>query len=179
MKKLTYVVLVCALFCVMAPALLAEGATASGTLNIGATVDPSISLTFENDASGVALSSGEGTNAATLEFGNIKAFGYTAPGGVTATTGATAFSVSTPVGVKVVQANGESLSYSLTAELNTADTTNDWEVSGVPVSSSSAASITNEATYGTAHQHTIKVTVPFSNITGVISNSINFVATAN
>src|SRR5579862_4699139 len=87
--------------------------TSSGAFTVTATIDPSISLTFASDGSGLALTSGNGTAAATLAFGHIKAYGYSAPTGVTqavngAGTAATAFSVATPFDVLVMEANSAS-----------------------------------------------------------------------
>ena len=96
MKKLVLITIVAVL---LVPALLAAQ-TATGTLTVNATVNSSINLVFNNDAAEVALSSGAGTNTATLNFGNVSAFGAVAAG-ITRTTTATTFTVSTPVDVLV------------------------------------------------------------------------------
>lgn len=158
--------------------------TSSGGMSVTATIDPSISLTFASDASGLALSSGAGTSTATMALGHIAAYGYTPPTGVTqvvngAGTSATAFSVATPFDVLVMEANTSSASYTLTAALNSADTTNTWKIDGTAVTNGSPTSITTTGTYDAAHSHTLLVSIPFTNVAGTISNAINFVATAN
>jgi glycerol-3-phosphate dehydrogenase len=71
MKKLT-------LFAIFAALMISSAAfaqtTASGTLSVTATVNGTISLVFNSDAAGVTLG-GAGTNAATLAFGTVQAFG--------------------------------------------------------------------------------------------------------
>lgn len=152
--------------------------TSSGTLTVTATVQSSIALVFNSDASGVALT-GSGTNAATLNFGTVQAFGGTLPTGVTRTTGTNDFTVSSPVDVAVTEANSTSSGYTLTAELGSADTTNTWTVGGVTVTNSSAAQITATGAYGSSSNFPVAVTIPFSNDATNVSNTIDYVATAN
>jgi hypothetical protein len=173
----------CAALLTMSPTLMAD-TTSSGVLTVTATIDPSISLTFGSDASGLALSSGNATNTATLAFGNIRAYGYTPPSGVTQAvnasgSSATSFYVQTPFDVLVMKANSASADYSLTATLNSADGTNTWTIDGTAVVSGSPATIAPTGSYGTAASHALRVSVPFTNVSGSISNAINFVATAN
>src|ERR1700741_3001224 len=97
------------------PAIWAQNPTNSGTLTVTATVDPSISLTFNSDANGVALSA-EDANAATLAFGHVKPYSYVPPTGVSHSVNAvgasaTSFSVSSPFGVLVMRANYTSSNY--------------------------------------------------------------------
>ena len=164
--------------------LSAQNPSSSGSMGVSGTIDPTISLTFASDASGLALSAGNNTNAATLAFGHISAYGYSAPSGVTQTVNgtagsATAFAVATPFDVLVMEANSSSTNYTLTAELNSADTTNTWTIDGTTVTSGSPASITASGTYDSAGSHTLKVSIPFTNTSGSINKAINFVATAN
>jgi hypothetical protein len=185
MKRILYSTLTCAFIAMTLPTLKAANPSSSGTLTVTASIDPSISLTFASDASGLALTSGSLTNTATMALGHIAAYGYTPPTGVTQTVNgsspstATNFSVSTPFDVLVMEANTISSSYTLTAALNSADSTNTWKVDGTAVTSGTPISITSSATYDTAASHTLLITVPFTNTTGSISNAINFVATAN
>jgi hypothetical protein len=154
--------------------------TASGTLTVTATVNGSINLVLNSDASGLALSSGSGTNAATLAFGNIQAFGGTVPAGVLRTAAASNFTVSTPVDVYVTEYNNASANFTLTAQLGTADAVNTWNVGGVTVTNGSAATVTNTGAYASTDAQAIALTVPFTSASGTaISNTLNFVATAN
>src|SRR5689334_12588524 len=92
------------------------GDTASGALSVTATVHSSIQLLFNSDGSGVALSSGAGTNAATLNFGTITAYS-TLTANVSRSVGTNTFTVSTPVDVLVNKANSTSANYTLKAQL--------------------------------------------------------------
>ncbi len=175
MKKLVLI----AAALMMISSLAAAQTTASGTLSVTATVNGSINLVFNSDTAGVALT-GSGTNAATLAFGTVQAFGGTLATGVTRTPGTGNFTVSSPFDVFVSKANLTSANYTLKAQLNAADATNTWQVQGVTVTSGAAATITGTGTYDSNNQLTLALTIPFTTASGTsISNSINFTATAN
>jgi len=153
--------------------------TDTGTLTITGTVQSSISLIFNSDPAGVTLS-GAGTNNATLPFGTIQAYGGTLSPGVTRTTGAGSYTVSSPFGVNVRKANSSSANYTLTAVLNGVDSTNAWQVSGVAVMNGAASTITTSGSYDNDVSNTVAVTIPFSTANGTaIDNSIGFTASAN
>jgi hypothetical protein len=138
----------------------------------------SVSLTFSTDASGITLG-GTGTSAATIAFGSVQAYGGSVPTGVTKTVNApTNWTLSTPFDVTVQVANQVSLTYTLTAQLQTADATNTWKLGATAVTSASAATLTAAGTYGLT-VYTLNLTIPFSEAAGSISNTLNFVATAN
>lgn len=162
--------------------LISSGAvaqTASGTLTVTATVNGSIQLVFNSDAAGVALSSGAGTNAATLAFGNVSAFGAVAAG-VVRTTAANSFTVSSAVDVLVSETNTASANYKLTAQLGTADAVNGWSVGGIAVTNAAASTLTATGAYGSNSNFPVAITVPFTTASGtLISNTINYTATAN
>ncbi len=145
-----------------------------------ATVTGSINLVFNSDAAGVALSSGAGTNAATLAFGNVSAFGAI-PAGIVRSTTATTFTVSSAVDVLVTKTNSASANYNLTAQLGSADAVNNWSVGGVAVTNTAAQrTITATGTYAANSNFPVAITVPFTTPSGtLISNTINYVATAN
>jgi hypothetical protein len=157
----------------------AQGQTSSGTLTVTATVQSSISLTFITDANGVALT-GSGTNVATLNFGSVSQF-TSPPPKVTETIGATSFTVSTPFDVSVIKSNLTSANYALTAEVQTADAVNTWMIDTFPLTTvpAAATSLTVTGVYGASVLHTLFLTIPFNAGAETISNSINFVATAN
>ena len=159
------------------PTFVAAQDTASGTLTVTATVESSIGLTFENDAAGVALA-GAGTNAATMALGTISAYETISTPGVTRTTAAADFTVSSPFGVKVVKANTSSANYTLAAALGSADATNTWKINATTLTTSNQ-SLGATYSYGSAVPHTMYLTVPFSASTGAISKVLNFTATAN
>ncbi len=152
--------------------------TASGTVAVTATVGSSVSLTFVTDPSGITLA-GTGTSAATVAFGSVQAYGGVVPANVTKTVnGIINWTLSTPFDVVVEVANQTSSNYTLTAQLNTADAVNTWKIGATTITSASAASLTATGAYGTS-VYTLNLTIPFSAAAGAISNTINFVATAN
>lgn len=178
MRKLgLFVALTAAVLSAITPASAAV--TSSGTLAVTATIASSIQLVFNSSASGVTLT-GSGTNAATMAFGTVQAYGGTVPAGATRTvTGTTSFTYSSPFNVNVTLANSASVNYTLTAALNAADSTNTWQVDAVTLTTT-AQTITATGTYNSNQSHTLALTIPFSEASGTaISNTVNFVATAN
>jgi hypothetical protein len=177
MKKVTLLTIFAALM--MSSSAAVAQTTASGTLTVTATVTGSINLVFNSDGSGLTLSSGAGTNAATLAFGNVSAFGAI-PAGIVRSTTASTFTVSSAVDVLVTKTNSASANYSLTAQLGAADAVNTWSVGGVAVTNGSAAPITATGTYAANSNFPVAITIPFTTASGtLISNTINYVATAN
>ncbi len=159
-------------------------ATATGALTVSATITPSLQFVFQSDASGVALSAGSGTSAATLAFPAVSAFG-TAPTGVTLvnTPASSQFSISTNVGFLVNEANVAQVTsnnYTLKAALQTADSTNHWTVGSSATLTTTAATVTATGVYGTtATPFAVQIVIPYSNTSATISNTINFTVTTN
>jgi len=175
MKKLTLIAIAAAMMMISSFAL---AQTATGTLTVSATVNGSINLVFNSDASGVALT-GAGTNAATLAFGNVSAYGALGAG-VTRAVAANNFTVSSPFDVLVSKANSASANYTLKAQLNAADAVNTWQVGGVAVTNAAQSTVTATGAYGSNAPFTLALTVPFATASGTnISNVVNFTATAN
>jgi hypothetical protein len=179
MKKLMMLFAAAALTFAMSS--VASAQTANGALTVNATVTGSVQLVFNNDGAGVNLTSGAGTSTATLDFGSVSAFGTLSSPKITRNvTGTTSFTVSTPVDVQVTKSNSSSANYTLTAQLASTDITNNWTVGGVIVTSGSAAPITATGTYGSNTAEAIAITIPQTTASGtVITNTINFTATAN
>lgn len=177
MKKLNLLLIAAALMVGLSS--VASAQTASGTLTVTATVNGSISLVFNSDAAGVALTSGAGTSAAALDFGPVSAFG-TIPATITRSTTALDFTISTPVDVLVNKFNSASLNYTLTAQLNGAPGTETWAVNGAAFSNAAAGTATATGAYGSNVPVTLAITVPFAVPSGTtISNVVNFTATSN
>jgi hypothetical protein len=108
----------------------------------------------------------------------VQAYGGSVPAGVTKSfNGTTSWSLSTPIDVVVEVANQTSGNYTLTAALQTTDGTNTWLL-GATSLSTTAATLTSAGIYGST-AYTFKLTIPFSEAAGAISNTINFTATAN
>ncbi len=160
---------------------VASAQTAQGTLTVNATVTGSIQLVFNNDGSGVNLTSGAGTSTATLDFGSVSAFGALGSPFITRNVnGTTSFTVSTPVDVQVTKSNSSSANYTLTAQLASADATNTWAVATKPVTNAAATTITATGAYGSNTAEAIAITIPQATASGTsISNTINFTASAN
>jgi hypothetical protein len=146
-----------------------------------------LTLTLQSDASGLTLG-GSGTNSATMSFGAMQAFGGTVLSGVTKTVGTAHWTINTPFDVKVTCSNLLTLlpctllltpTYSLTAQLESADAINSWEIGGTTLSSSSASTLTSTGTYGAVTAYTFSLKIPFSESSGAISNSINFLSVSN
>lgn len=154
---------------------VANAQTGSGTLGVTATVQGSINLTFVTDASGLAVT-GTGTSTASLPFGNVKMYSGTVPANVTKTIGASSFSLATPFDVRVDLANSASTTFTLTATLATADSTNTWLIGATDISDAAGHALTAAGEFGVAVPYTFKLTVPASATAGLISNSINFSA---
>jgi hypothetical protein len=151
--------------------------SATGTVAVTATTVASISLTFVTDGAGITLG-GTGTAAATIAFGSVQAYGGSVPAGVTKVVNApTNWSLSTPFDVGVQLANQTSSNYTLTAAIASADATNTWSL-GATNLTTTPATLTSTGAYGST-PYTFKLTIPFSAAAGAISNTINFVATAN
>ena len=178
MKKVTLLTIFAALMMISSAAVAQT--TASGTLTVNATVTGSINLVFNSDGSGLTLLSGAGTNTATLAFGPVSAFGALSSPNIVRTVAANTFTVSSAVDVLVTKTNSASANYKLTAQLGSADAVNTWSVGGVAVTNAAAAQITATGTYGANSNFPVAITVPFTTASGtLISNTINYVATAN
>jgi hypothetical protein len=149
----------------------------TGTLAVTAVTVGSVSLTFVTDGSGVTLG-GTGTSAASLDFGTVQAYGGTLATNVSETVnGTTSFAVSTPFDVVVGVANFTSSDYTLTAALQSTDPTNQWDLGSGPLSTI-AQQLTGAGAYGNT-PYTLTLTIPQAAGPQSISNTMNFVATAN
>src|SRR5215467_15872976 len=176
MKKVMLLTIFAALLMISSAAV---AQTANGNLTVTATVQGSIQLVFNSDAAGVALASGAGTNAATLAFGNVSAFGAV-NAGVVRSVAANSFTVSSAVDVNVSKTNSASANYKLTAQLGSADAVNSWSVGGVAVTNAAASTLTSTGAYANNSNFPVAITVLFTTASGtLISNTINYTATAN
>lgn len=154
----------------------AQADTASGTLTVTATVESSISLSVESAG---GTTSGTGTAAATAALGSISKYGA-APTGFTLARGASNWTLSSTVGVKVMKANLTSTDYTLTAGLESAPPSGvTWKLNGSTLSDSAATTLTSTGTYGSTGSYSWDVVVADSAAAGAIDNVINFTATSN
>lgn len=173
MKKIHAVVFAVTML-VLAPAAFA--ATSSGTLTVTGTVESSINLTIESAG---GTTSGTGTAAATSALGSISKFG-SAPTGFTLARGASDWTLSSTVGVKVDKANLTSTDYTLTAQLGSAPASGiTWKLNGSTLSDSAATTLTSTGTYGSTGSYSWDIVVADSAAAGAIDNSVDFTATSN
>jgi hypothetical protein len=151
----------------------------SGTLGVTATVVGTLSLTFITDPAGMAVT-GTGTATASLPFGNVQMFGGAAVPGLTQTVnGVASFTISTPVDIRADLSNSPSLNYTLAATLTTPDAVNAWTVGAVNISTGAITTIAATAAYATNTPYVFALTIPATEAAGLITNTINFTATAN
>jgi len=150
--------------------------TASGTLTVTGTVASSINLTIESAG---GTTSGTGTAAATSALGSISKYG-SAPTGFTLARGASNWTLSSTVGVKVDKANLTSTDYTLTAQLGSAPASGvAWKLNGSTLSDSAATTLTSTGTYGSTGSYSWDVVVADSAAAAAIDNSVDFTATSN
>jgi predicted secreted protein len=153
-----------------------SAATSSGTMTVTGTVESSINLTIESAG---GTTSGTGTTAATSALGSISKFG-SAPTGFTLARGASNWTLSSTVGVKVDKANLTSTDYTLTAQLGSAPASGvTWKLNGSTLSDSAATTLTSTGTYGSTGSYSWDIIVADSSASGAIDNAINFTATSN
>ena len=155
----------------------ASAATSSGTLTVNGTIESSISLTVESAG---GTTSGTGTAAATADLGNVSKFGA-APTGFTLARGASDWTLSSTVGVKVEKANLTSTDYTLTAQLGAAALSGTtWKLNGSTLSDSAATTLTSTGTYGSTGSYSWDIVVADSAAAATFDNTaINFTATSN
>lgn len=150
--------------------------TSSGTLTVTGTIESSINLTIESAGGTTA---GTGTAAATSALGNISKYG-SAPTGFTLARGASDWTLSSTIGVKVDKANLTSTDYTLTAQLGSAPASGvTWKMNGSTLSDSAATTLTSTGTYGSTGSYSWDIVVADSASAAAIDNAINFTATSN
>lgn len=169
-------ILVVAAVALLATATVAGAATSSGTLTVTGTIESSISLTIESAG---GTTSGTGTDAATSALGSISKYS-SAPTGFTLARGASDWTLSSTVGVKVDKANLTSTDYTLTAQLGSAPASGvTWKLNGSTLSDSAATTLTSTGTYGSTGSYSWDVVVADSAAAAAIDNAMSFTATSN
>jgi len=154
----------------------ASADTSSGTLTVTATVESSINLTIESAG---GTTSGTGTAAATSALGSVSKYGA-APTGFTLARGASNWTLSSTVGVKVDKANLTSTDYTLTAQLGAAPASGvTWKLNGSTLSDSAETTLTSTGTYGSTGSYSWDIVIADSAAAAAADNSISFTATSN
>lgn len=160
----------------LATASVASAATSTGTLTVTGTIESSINLTIESAG---GTTSGTGTAAATSDLGNISKYG-SAPTGFTLSRGASDWTLSSTVGVKVEKANLTSTDYTLDAQLGSAPASGVvWKLNGSTLSDSAATTLTSTGTYASTGSYSWDIVLADSAAAAAIDNAINFTATSN
>jgi predicted secreted protein len=151
--------------------------TSAGTLTVTGTVASSINLTVESAGGTTA---GTGTGAATASLGSAAKFGSAAPTGFTLARGASNWTLSSTVGVKVEKANLTSTDYTLSAQLGSAPASGvTWKLNGSTLSDSAATTLTSTGTYGSTGSYSWDIVVADSAAAAALDNAINYTATSN
>jgi hypothetical protein len=139
----------------------------------------SLTLTFSSDASGISLG-GSGTANSTISFGSVHAYGGAVPAGVTKSVGATTWTLSTPIDVKVTKAGlGTSVNYTMTAQLQSSGLAYTWKLGSATLTSAFPATVTAAGVYGSNTAYTFSLTIPFSAAAGAVNNTLDILVTAN
>lgn len=159
--------------------------TATGTINATLINKNGISLIFDSDPGGVSLGS-NGSSTASLNFGNVSAFGTLAAGVTRPTVTPASYVVQTLFDVQVIQSGLASPSYTLTGQLAAAAPTGlTYGVDAVTLTTGSQT-ISATGTYNADVQHTLSLTVSTAapgsggpNTGTPLATTINFTATSN
>lgn len=158
--------------------------TGSGTLNVTLQNGSGLVMLLYSDSNGVTLTN-SGSNAATLSFGTVGAYG-SLPTNVTRTNQTNTFTVSTYFDVNVQDSGITSSNYTLSAKLaSTAPTGVTIQLGSITLTTSSQNISTTNA-YGTNVQQTLSAVISTAAsgsggpTTGTqLSDTIDLVATSN
>lgn len=183
-KKIRNLVITTLLLAAGAVSLPAQD-TASGTINATLINKSAIALVFDSDPAGVVLGN-SGSSTASLNFGTVSAFGSLSAGVTRPTVLAGSYTVRTLFDVNVTAGGGNSLNYTLSANLAAVAATGfSYAVDAVTLTTT-AQSIQTNGNYGTDVQHSMNLTISTAApgaggpVVGTpISATINFLATAN
>jgi hypothetical protein len=176
MKK---VIMGCFVVAVLAVPTFVKADVASGTLVVTGTVASSISLTVETGTVGPVLTDTT-TNAASTDLGTTFAkYGGTTPTGWTKTLQASTWTLTADFKVKVVKANSDSASYTLTTHLSTDPGTVGWTAGVLPYVGTAPHDLATSGDYGTAANYAWTIVIPDNLTTPDLGNTMNFEATAN
>jgi hypothetical protein len=170
MKRIA-VVLAVSLF-----ATAASAATAGGVLNVFGTINSSMSVTIEV---GGGTFSGGGTNTATSSLGTITKYGAV-PSGCEITRRVSDWTLASFVIVKVVKANLDSASYTLSGSLGTTPSAGlTWKVATKTMVTTPTV-LVSAGTYGATPSTLWEIVIADSVAAQTpVGNVLNFIATAN
>jgi hypothetical protein len=153
------------------------GDTSTGTLAVTGTIASSISLTVETGTVGPTITNA-GSNSGSVALGTFSKYGAT-PTGFNKTRQATTWTLTSDLGVKVVQANSTSATYALTGNLEADPLTVVWSLAGTPFVAVASKSINATAAYGSSIVYPWTIVIPDALTSTNIGNTIHFLATSN
>ncbi len=134
-----------------------------------------ITLSLESVPGAVPLT-GAGTPNASLNYGNVSAFAPLNPG-VNRTVGASSYTISTNVGVRVTRILSLSPNYTLQARLLSGNPLT-WKLDGTTLSTSPVTIAASEP-FGVTVPHALAFVVPFSQSAGAVSTVVEVTAIGN
>ncbi|HEY7502395.1 MAG TPA: hypothetical protein VH740_27990 [Vicinamibacterales bacterium] len=134
-----------------------------------------ITLSFESVPGSVPLT-GAGTPNASLNFGSVSAFEPLNPG-VNRTVGASSYTISTSVGVRVTRVVSLSPNYTLQARLQSAHPLT-WQLDGVTLSTT-PVTISTSQPFGSSVPHMLSFVVPYSQPAGAVTTVLEVTAIGN
>lgn len=157
----------------------------SGTINATLINKSSISLVFDSNSSGVALS-GTASSSSTLNLGAVSAYGPLAAGVTRSAVTNNSFTIGTFFNIQVLEGGLSSTTFSLTAKLAaTAPAGCSYLVDGVALSTT-GQTLQTSSSYDTDIQHALSLVVSTAApgaggpATGTpLTTTVNFTATAN
>jgi hypothetical protein len=138
-----------------------------------------ITISITSDPAGVALA-GSGTKATSFSTGTVSRSGGTLPVGMTSSTTASDWTLSTSFDVTVTKVSlPASPSYTLQAILSVGDAVRVWKVDSVSLNSVTASTISINGTYAASVPHTFALQIPDNAAAGAFSNTITLTAVSN
>jgi hypothetical protein len=148
-------------------------------------VQSSISLVFNNNpnvgTAGFCPLSNAGTNTVGLDLGTAAFPGNSYQGcGTYAHIGGATYQVSSSFDVLVTKSNSSSPNYRLAAQISTAPPNNvQWLINNVALNNTGFTTLDNRDNYGQSVTKTLQVQVRNNVASGVLLETITFLATAN
>lgn len=161
--------------------------TANGQLNVTFTWQQGIALYIETDTTngGVALAPSSGSSTPTMDLGDIFAFGTLPVAGITRTvdTVNSQFTVSTRFVTDCTKYGSTSASYRLAVTMASNPTPLTLKLDGNTLVAGTPVTLGTTYQYNgtskTNYSHTLDLVIPFAASAQSITNTLNFVATAN
>jgi hypothetical protein len=153
-----------------------HAATANGSMVMTGTLEGSLYLAIET----VAGITPYDPQSAPLSLGSLHKFG-TVGSGTTRTTGASDWTITWTVGIRVTKANITSSNYTLTGQLGAgeADYPATWTANSHSISAAAPNTIVSTGTYASTFNFPVAVKITDSSSAGPLDNFVFLVVTSN